>query len=111
MRRDAVRRRIRAPRARPESQKEKIAPMNAALDRMMDFDLTEEIKTEAMQGDLKKTVGALSRLVSLRVHFYTKKIKMGDIDYIEAYVSMETKNLMCKWAIALDGRVRVRVSI
>lgn len=62
-------------------------------------------------GKLKEQTGALRMFLDLRAHFYIKKVEFDGVDYIEGYISMETKGLSCKWTIAADARVRVRVSV
>lgn len=76
-----------------------------------DFQITQDINHKSIQGKLKETTGALRVFLDLRANFYIKKIKIEQIDYIEAYISFETKGLQCKWTIAVDSRVRARINL
>lgn len=74
-----------------------------------DFEVTQSIDYKSVQGRLKEQTGALRMFLDLRTHFYIKKVKLDGNDYIEGYLCVESKGMGCKWNIAVDIRVRVRV--
>ena len=73
--------------------------------------MTENIKRDSTQGNLKEAIGTLCLFVDLRAHFYVKRVEIDGIKFMESYVSMETKSLSCRWNIAVDGRVRARIGV